>query len=263
MQKFCNRIHISKLCSHTQATWGWASRTWRTLTTVWAAAATPRHRTHRSSASLTSPSAPPSSQPSPSPSTWSSSTPPTVRRHQVENLAQLSSRVKYLLSALTSARAGDRLDYFYHLNLAKKVVYLFSFQGTTMLNVNQLTFITACASCFRNFATEFLCEWSPGKWQLLSAAQWNCTEVGCLKTVTNQPDNYATQHLHESGGRGGVSVRQLAGPWEHRDKVLSSHVHRSDNWCTCSPSFFIFWGKSPKLCKFLLNFCQIWKAQTD
>ena len=172
--------------------------------------------------------------------------------------------LKYLLSALTSARARDRLDYFYHLNLAKNVVYLFSFQGTTMLNVNQLTFITFklnlrvtfsficndskvyinCASCFRNFAAEFLCEWSPGKWQLLSAAQWNCTEVGCLKTVTNQPDNYATQHLHESGGRGGVSVRQLAGPREHRDKVLSSHVHRSDNWCTCSPSFFIFWGKS-------------------
>ena len=50
--------------------------------------------------------------------------------------------LKYLLSALTSARARDRLDYFYHLNLAKNVVYLFSFQGTTMLNVNQLTFVT-------------------------------------------------------------------------------------------------------------------------
>ena len=61
------------------------------------------------------------------------------------NLAQLSARanvLQYLLSALTSARARDRLDYFYHLNLAKNVVYLFSFQGTTMLNVNQLTFVT-------------------------------------------------------------------------------------------------------------------------
>ena len=146
MQKFCNRIHISKLCSHTQATWGWASRTCRTPPTVWAAAATPPPRTPRSSASPISPSAPPSSQPSPSPSTSSSSMLPTVRRHQVEALhnCQLGPMyyLKYLLSALTSARARDRLDYFYHLNLAKNVVYLFSFQGTTMLNVNQLTFVT-------------------------------------------------------------------------------------------------------------------------